>query len=82
MDKEDKRKVLVFEERQRNQIINKKQAKKMDIMLKHKIRKHIASKKEKRSYYINILVSCNKKKKSYSKIYLIYLKYICFRTKR
>lgn len=48
MDKEDKRKVLVFEERQRNQIINKKQTKKMDIMLKHKIRKQYCIKKRKK----------------------------------
>lgn len=48
MDKEDKRKVLVFEERQRNQIINKKQTKKMDIMLKHKIKKQYCIKKRKK----------------------------------
>lgn len=48
MDKEDKRKVLVFEERQRNQIINKKQTKKIDIMLKHKIRKQYCIKKRKK----------------------------------
>lgn len=54
LDKEDKRKVLVFEERQKEQIINKKQIKKIDIMLKHKIRKQYCIQKKKKDHIILI----------------------------